>query len=277
MFTYSQLNNKKTNNTCCCPTASGSSGTPTGAPTGATGTTTGTPGATGATGTPGTPGVTGATGTPGTPGVTGATGTPGTPGVTGATGTPGTPGVTGGVNSIVNLNTHFFRDNVHSSQQSWQLFYAYATTQPGSLLANVLGSGSCPPQNQYTIYNYYCNSLNFQLTLTNLENCKDVLRGSQTHAVCHSVEAFIDTGTLIPPYPPVFYRCYFTYIPVTDADIIDFEWSASSEYIEWYVTNISSKPNDMYHLILNQGGTPPIPTGHLVPLLKVTNHSPRLF
>jgi hypothetical protein len=80
-------------------------------------------------------------------------------------------------------------------------------------------------------------------------------------------------------YPPVFYRCYWVNIPITpEKEIIQFEWSASSEYIEWYVTNIgNSSSNSVDTLIstnpIGPGIVPPI-VGVLVPLLKVTNHSP---
>jgi hypothetical protein len=116
------------------------------------------------------------------------------------------------------------------------------------------------------------------LTLTAPDKCKAIRGG--IHSPCDSVEAFIDTGILLSPYPPVFYRCYFTLIPTiptADKDIIDFEWSASSEYIEWYVTNMNNSPGDISSLITTQGGIPPTSVGVLVPLLKVTNHSPRLF
>jgi hypothetical protein len=85
-------------------------------------------------------------------------------------------------------------------------------------------------------------------------------------------------------YPPVFYRCYWVNIPNTlpdDREIIQFEWSASSEYIEWYVNNIGNGgPNSVDTLILNNpigAGNAPTTIGVLVPLLKVTNHSPSPF
>jgi hypothetical protein len=150
---------------------------------------------------------------------------------------------------------------------------------------NIGGHGTCPPVNQvYTIYNYYCqadSSDKVERTL-NQVNCLAVRSAPIPH--CNTVEAFIDTMVVHPPgtiYPPVFYRCYWVNIPNTlpdDREIIQFEWSASSEYIEWYVTNIrNGGPNSVDTLINAQGGTVPTPSGVLVPLLKVTNHSPSPF
>jgi hypothetical protein len=148
---------------------------------------------------------------------------------------------------------------------------------------NTGGHGTCPPVNQvYTIYNYYCQAASsdqVERTL-NQVNCLAVRSAPIPH--CNTVEAFIDTMVVHPPgtiYPPVFYRCYWVNIPINaDKEIIQFEWSASSEYIEWYVNNIrNSSTNSVEHLITAQGGIPPTPSGVLVPLLKVTNHSPSPF
>jgi hypothetical protein len=59
---------------------------------------------------------------------------------------------------------------------------------------------------------------------------------------------------------------------------VEFEWSATSEYIEWYVNKIgNTSSNSVYQIIIAGGGTIARPIGTYVPLLKVTNHSPRLF
>jgi hypothetical protein len=94
--------------------------------------------------------------------------------------------------------------------------------------------------------------------------------------VCHCVEAFIDLTTVATPYPPVFYRCYWNHATPGGYEIIAFEWSATAEYIKWYQGNIIGSGTDVFTIITAAGGTPP-PTNQLVPLLKVTNHSPSLF
>jgi hypothetical protein len=154
-------------------------------------------------------------------------------------------------------------------------------------LATNGGHGTCTPVTQaYNIYNYYCQGQHLfplnqvELTLATPDHCR--ANRDIGNLVCNSVEAFIDTMVAPAPgtiYPPVFYRCYWVNIPNTlpdDREIIQFEWSASSEYIEWYVTNIrNGGPNSVDTLINAQGGTVPTPiVGVLVPLLKVTNHSP---
>jgi hypothetical protein len=150
---------------------------------------------------------------------------------------------------------------------------------------NIGGHGTCPPVNQvYTIYNYYCQAaLSDKVERTlNQVNCLAVRSAPIPH--CNTVEAFIDTMVSLPApvgtiYPPVFYRCYWVNIPISvDKEIIQFEWSASSEYIEWYVNNIGNgSANSVDTLINAQGGTVPTIVGVLVPLLKVTNHSPSPF
>ena len=90
------------------------------------------------------------------------------------------------------------------------------------------------------------------------------------------VEAFIDLdGVSGPPYPPVFYRCYWRNQLIAEYETIAFEWSATSEYINWYAANVISSGTDVASQILALSGTPP--SLNLVPLLKVTNHSPSLF
>jgi hypothetical protein len=89
---------------------------------------------------------------------------------------------------------------------------------------------------------------------------------------CETVEAFIDIGGIGgPPYPPIFYRCYWQSTQQQN-DILQHEWSATSKFIEWYDTNIIGGGNDVAQIITNLGGTPP-GSQKLVPLLKVTNHS----
>jgi hypothetical protein len=137
-------------------------------------------------------------------------------------------------------------------------------------------SGRCQPDNQYTIYNYYCVDGSTEQTLQTGSPCATVTAPLATRT-CECVEAFIDTITRSPPWGPVFYRCYW-YTPLaTNLETVAFEWSATSEYIEWYVKNIASAspavPNSVDVLI----GGAVTPTGFLVPLLKVTNHSPSLF
>jgi hypothetical protein len=92
---------------------------------------------------------------------------------------------------------------------------------------------------------------------------------------CRPVEAFIDTGTLTRPYPPVFYRCYWYSKNVSAfLETVEFEWSATSEYIDWYVANIGNTAVNSVTVLLGSAVTP---NGFFVPLLKVTNHSPSLF
>ena len=84
------------------------------------------------------------------------------------------------------------------------------------------------------------------------------------HTQCFPVEAYA-VVTSGPPYFPVFYRCYWNAIVKepsgtgTTAEnylIISFEWSASAEYIDWWI-NVAGLGTD-------------------VALLCVTNHSPSL-
>ena len=158
----------------------------------------------------------------------------------------------------------------------------YKRQDPGYLLAtnNTGGNGSCPPGQQYRIYNYYCNTQAtggpvLELTLNGGRTCRSI-SPAVTLTECDYVEAFIDTFVTSPPYPPIFYRCYW-YSPASTAnEIVAFEWSATSEYIEWYVKNIAlpNPANSVQNLL---GGLAPGIVGYLVPLLKVTNHSPSLF
>jgi hypothetical protein len=78
------------------------------------------------------------------------------------------------------------------------------------------------------------------------------------HAPCEPVEAYINV--FAPGFPPVgsrrpvFYRCYWKHAHAVDLyDVVAFEWSATTEYIDWWITN---HPNTN------------------IPLLTVTNHSP---
>ena len=128
--------------------------------------------------------------------------------------------------------------------------------------------------NNYRIYNYYCDANVVEIALDSTDHCASVSH-LHTASFCRPVEAFIDTGTFTTDFPPVFYRCYWYSANVSGLfETVEFEWSATSEYIEWYVANIGiAAPNSVYQLL---GGAVPI-VGTLVPLLKVTNHSPSLF
>jgi hypothetical protein len=86
---------------------------------------------------------------------------------------------------------------------------------------------------------------------------------------CNPVEAFINIDSIAQPYPPIFYRCYWQ----ISSDVVQHEWSATTEFIEWYDANIVGNGNDVAAIISNLGGTPP--GIKLIPLLKVTNHSQR--
>jgi hypothetical protein len=149
-------------------------------------------------------------------------------------------------------------------------------------LATSSGNGSCPPNNQYQIYNYYCASAIVEETLPVGLVCRPVVP-LHTGITCGFVEAFIDTMGVAPGNsPPVFYRCYWytTNPPNTIAEVVEFEWSATSEYIKWYINTIgNTAPNSAYALIVASGAVlpPGFPVGIIVPLLKVTNHSPSLF
>jgi hypothetical protein len=142
-------------------------------------------------------------------------------------------------------------------------------------------NGVCPPGNQYIIYNYYCNipdgtGLPGTVERTLLgDACRQVTPFAlDAISNCTPVEAFIDTAFTSPPYPPVFYRCYwYSATPATTYETVAFEWSATSEYIEWYIKTIAI-PNLPNSVAVLTGQTA---IGFLVPLLKVTNHSPSLF
>ena len=149
-------------------------------------------------------------------------------------------------------------------------------------MATTSSVGTCQPINQYAIYNYYCNWPPPPLTSGTIEfalpagsPCTTVTRNADL-TTCDTVEAFIDlTGVGGPPYPPVFYRCYWRNQLPAEYETIAFEWSATSEYINWYEANVIGSGTDVATQISALGGTPP--SSHLVPLLKVTNHSPSLF
>jgi hypothetical protein len=151
------------------------------------------------------------------------------------------------------------------------------------LATNIAGrNGICPPNQIYKIYNYYCNPVTpvVEPTLGFGRSCQAV-ESVVALTECDSVEGFIETNTTTPPFNPVFYRCYW-YSPdiAKNYETVAFEWSATSEYIEWYVKTIANPGllNYVPQLIINAGGTPPVTSvGYLVPLLKVTNHSPSLF
>jgi hypothetical protein len=145
---------------------------------------------------------------------------------------------------------------------------------------NVGNAGNCQPNNQYRIYNYYCINPNptVEFALDVSQPCREVAH-QITLDPCHCVEAFIDTITQTPPWSPVFYRCYwYSANPASAFETVAFEWSATSEYIEWYVKTIAAPgaANSVLSLLTGVGVAPPV-IGYLVPLLKVTNHSPSLF
>jgi hypothetical protein len=152
---------------------------------------------------------------------------------------------------------------------------------------------NCRPQNNYPVYNFYCdgktlgsNAPTIEPTLSGANitchHFSPVLSGINA---CQPVEAFIDVGT-VPSYQPIFYRCYWT-APTNSGvrEVLQHEWSASSEFIQWYVNNYYSSgtppyPGSVYDILFILGLLPSLPSGatdFLVPLLKVTNHSPQSF
>jgi hypothetical protein len=156
----------------------------------------------------------------------------------------------------VPLNTHFFRDIANGAvigATTWEAFYAYATTESGSLIP-----GICPPTNGYHLGNYYCTVNQDEPTL-NASNCGPVSR-AYTPIPCEPVEAYIDTNSLPSPLLPVFYRCYWkakaniTPVGTTIFEVVEFEWSATVDWIRNWIA-------------ANPGGTK-------CPLLCVTNHTP---
>jgi hypothetical protein len=136
------------------------------------------------------------------------------------------------------------------------------------------GSGFCQPTNVYPIYNYYC--LNpvpvdgVEPTLQAGSPCAEILSPTNVPRTCECVEAFIDIGGL-QSLPPVFYRCYWGTPFVAHIETLAFEWSATSEYINWYAANVLGTNFDVSFLITGTNDF------KWVPLLKVTNHSPSLF
>jgi hypothetical protein len=142
------------------------------------------------------------------------------------------------------------------------------------LATSASSSGSCQPTNVYPIYNYYClnpGSPGVEQTLISGSPCAEILFPTNVPRTCECVEAFIDIGGLQPPFPPVFYRCYWGTPFVAHIETLAFEWSATSEYIEWYAGNVLGTNFDVCFLITGNNDF------KWVPLLKVTNHSPSLF
>jgi hypothetical protein len=138
-------------------------------------------------------------------------------------------------------------------------YFAYATSTPGSLLTPI--TGVCPPSVAYDIHNHYCFPYLNELMITAPGPCSSPLFSSGTsHSQCEPVEAYA-VVTAGPPYFPVFYRCYWyaivkeTIFGAENYLVTSFEWSASAEYIDWWISNGN---------------------GNNVPLLCVTNHSPSL-
>jgi hypothetical protein len=156
---------------------------------------------------------------------------------------------------------------------------------------------NCKPDNIYTIYNFYCSlgvaqNLMTELTLpfpaggSNSCSCFEPndIHNSPAFVIaankCDPVQAFIgvtDNQYINNEIRPVFYRCYWH----NDVDVVglveyvQFEWSATAEYIYWYISNLT--PNGTItpiNPIVDPLSIIPFP--YLVPLLKVTNHSPNL-
>jgi hypothetical protein len=91
------------------------------------------------------------------------------------------------------------------------------------------------------------------------------------------VEAFIHvTDPDLNNIRPVFYRCYWhSDVAVGGGfEYVQFEWSATAEYIYWYISNLIAGTVAPINPIVDPLGT--LGSDFLVPLLKVTNHSPNL-
>ena len=100
-------------------------------------------------------------------------------------------------------------------------------------------------------------------------------------ATCDPVQAFINVRPYLGrggglPFPPIFLRVYWAAAVPSGFDSVAFEWSATGEYIDWYINNIRGTGADISLTVTNSGGTFN-PGEILVPLLKVTNHSPSSF
>jgi len=253
-------------------------------PTGLQGNTgpTGLQGNTGPTGLQGNTGPTGLQGNTGPTGLHGNTGPTGLQGNTGPTGLQGNTGPTGPT-SIISLNTHYFR-NDYNNTSAWLPFYAYATNRPGALIQG----GACKPKNFYPVWNFFCDgpspagSAFTQLILTPPQTCAPVSSAFiPTMAACQPVEAFIEVPD-VGPYYPIFYRCYWQSGVPAGNDVLQFEWSVSSNFIEWYVATYypagQAQPDSVYDILDNLGVLPTsvLLTKIYVPLLKVTNHTLQL-
>jgi hypothetical protein len=197
----------------------------------------------------------------------------------------------------VNLNTHFFRaiwDGAACADTKWAGFHAYATTDPGEILYGPTPVPppipTCKPQNIYNIYNYYCSlgAAGDKMTERTLaqENCRCFIPNDihnnpttvYTAIPCDPVEAFIEVFD-VNNIRPVFYRCYWhSDVAVGGGfEYVQFEWSATSEYIRWYISNLTTFGGNITPI--NNTVDPHVALGAgaiLVPLLKVTNHSPNL-
>ena len=116
------------------------------------------------------------------------------------------------------------------------------------------------------------------LTLITAPNltCSSFTTALSNINACQPVEAFIDVGGSGAPYPPIFYRCYWRMPVGAVRQTLQHEWSVTGEFIEWYVNNYYPGGNPQTGSVTDiLGGAPPSGASvFLVPLLKVTNHSP---
>ena len=151
--------------------------------------------------------------------------------------------------------------------------------------------GICKPINDYPVWNFYCDGQQplgspfIEPTLPGRSlniTCDRVPPVLPILAACQPVEAFIEVHAAGPPYNPIFYRCYWQSAVPSGYDIIQFEWSVTAEFIEWYVKNYyvgGPQPGSVYDILVNIYGITPtsvLGTELYVPLLKVTNHTPNL-
>jgi hypothetical protein len=166
---------------------------------------------------------------------------------------------------------------------AWQAFHAYGTSDTGALTG-----GSCSPTLVYKIWNFYCKHLpgaEVEEALNGTAPCMPVTR-IPTSVACDTVEAFIQIQSPASFYPPVFYRCYWrSDVTAPLIDILQFEWSATTEYITWYMNQYYPLGNpatgSAYDILISSPYNIPSSTFTsggvcLVPILKVTNHSPQL-
>jgi hypothetical protein len=169
----------------------------------------------------------------------------------------------------------------------WVPWYAYATSQPGSLIATNFGGnfGSCVPIVDYDCYVYYCtaNVIDPVLTSTAIPPCGSWTGYNPT--VCRPVEAFIDVRPYItagggPPFPDIYLRVFYYSDLVAARETQDFIWAATTEYLDWYYNNLYL-PLDNSYMGFNPDMSayfgPPSSGPILIPLLKTTNPSNTTF